>query len=245
MLSDNNKKNIILTGANGDIGLAIVYRLTKEGYHLIALFHSQRNQKVLLDFQQKFQIDLIKINLSSPKHIKKTFKIIKNKYSSLYGLINNAGIYPIVPFEKYSLKLWNKVLAVNLTAPFLCIKYSLPLMEKNGGRIINISSTAAHLGSRDIAYSASKAGIIGITKSLARSLAKYNIRVNAIAPGVIDTKMSKRMKLKDKEKYKKDCLLGRFGKPSDVANAVSFLLSKDSDYITGFTLDVNGGLYIR
>lgn len=144
-----------------------------------------------------------------------------------------------------TLDLWNKVLMINLTSPFLIIKNVLPLMKKKGGVIINISSTGAYLGSRDVGYSASKAGLIGFTKSLARNLAKYNIRVNAIAPGTIDTKMSRLMKKEDREKNKQNTLLKRLGKPEDIIGAVSFLLSEDSNYITGTTIDINGGLYMR
>jgi 3-oxoacyl-[acyl-carrier protein] reductase len=96
-----------------------------------------------------------------------------------------------------------------------------------------------------VGYSASKAGLIGFTKSLARNLAKYNIRVNAIAPGTIDTKMSRLMKKEDREKNKQNTLLKRLGKPEDIIGAVSFLLSEDSNYITGTTIDINGGLYMR
>lgn len=241
------KKNVLLTGANGDIGFAIAKRLAQEKYTIIAFTHTKKRLAELTDLGKKYKIkmELINIDLSRPNNIKRAFEGIKQKYSSLYALINNAGIYPIISFEDYNLQLWNSVLTVNLTAPFLCIKYALPLMKKNGGRIINISSTGAHLGSRDVGYSASKAGLIGLTKSTARSLAQYNIRVNALAPGTIDTTMSRRMKEEDREKNKEASLIKRLGVPEDIVGAISFLLSNDSDYITGVTLDINGGLYIR
>lgn len=160
-------------------------------------------------------------------------------------IADNADGYPIISFEDYSLEKWQKVLTINLTAPFMIIQAALPLMKTYGGKIINMSSTGGHLGSRDIAYSSSKAGLIGLTKSVARSLAKYNITVNAIAPGMIKTKMSKRMSLESINKNLETVLIKRPGLPSDIVGVVSFLLSKDSDYITGFTIDVNGGLYIR
>jgi NAD(P)-dependent dehydrogenase (short-subunit alcohol dehydrogenase family) len=240
-------KNVIVTGANGDIGFAITKILLLKGYSVIAFFHSQRRYSDLITLKKnnKDKIEIIKSDFSSSDNIKKCFDYINLRYSSIFGLINNAGIYPIVSFEDYTLDLWNKVLMINLTSPFLIIKNVLPLMKKKGGIIINISSTGAYLGSRDVGYSASKAGLIGFTKSLARNLAKYNIKVNAIAPGTIDTKMSRLMKKEDREKNKQNTLLKRLGKPEDIIGAVNFLLSEDSNYITGTTIDINGGLYMR
>lgn len=239
-------KTVLVSGANGDIGYAISQRVLNDGYNLIALVHQEHLLNKIEKLKKgKLQIEKINIDFRSSSEVEKKFAYLSRKYSKIDGLVNNAGIYKMIPFEKYDLVSWEEVIRINLTAPFLCVKYILPLMKKNGGKIINISSTGAHLGSRDVAYSASKAGLIGLTKSAARNLAKYKITVNAIAPGTIDTQMSRKMKPEDIDKNIEASLLKRLGKPSDVAGAVSYLLSKDADYITGFTIDVNGGLYLR
>lgn len=239
-------KTALITGAHGDIGFSIAKRLSEDKWNLILLSKhkiSTTNIKTLENLGSKvstFEIDFLNKNI-----VKSFFEELKKEQKRIDVLINNAGVYPIVSFEKYTDDLWDLVIEINLSATFRCIKYALPFMKHYGGRIVNISSTGAHLGSRDPAYSASKAGQIGLTKSLARSLSKYNILVNAVAPGMIDTRMSRRMKTKDRQKNIENSLVKRAGNVNDVAGAVSFLLSEDASYITGSTIDVNGGLYIR
>lgn len=237
-------KVVILTGVDGDIGFATAVRLAKEGYKIIAFTYTDRKDADLKKMSVQYNIEEFRVDLVNVEEVKKAFSLL-SKYKEIYSLINIAGIYPIVPFEEYELNLWNRVLMINLTGPFLCTKYVLPFMKKNGGRIINISSTGAHLGSRDTGYSSSKAGLLGLTKSLARSLAKYNINVNAIAPGAIDTQMSRQKSIEELMDYNEKILLKRLGTPNDVSGVISFLLSDDAKYITGSTIDVNGGLYIR
>jgi len=156
-------------------------------------------------------------------------------------LINNAGVFEICPFLQISEDVWDKIIDINLKGTFLCSKLALPIMVKQkSGVIINMSSMAAKTGGiLPVAhYAASKAGIIALTKALAREFAPYGIRVNAVAPGVIKTKMAE----SQAEEKRKIIPLGDLGEPEDVAKAVSFLVSDDAGYITGEVIDVNGGL---
>lgn len=232
-----NNNFIVVTGANGDIGRSICERLSADGYKTIG-FSRDKKRKVPVDYSFTFDI-------RDEQEIVRAFKGIQKITPHIFGLVNNAGVYPIVRLEEYTRNLWDEVMAINLTAVFYCTRCILPFMKSRGGAIINISSTGAHLGSRDPGYAASKAGLLGFTKSCARNLGKYNIRVNAVAPGTVDTRMSKRMAREDRQKNLDTMLIKRLGSPSDISGAVSFFLSKDAEYITGFTLDVNGGLYIR
>lgn len=152
--------------------------------------------------------------------------------------------YPIVSFSEYTLDLWKEVHAVNVTGAFIVTSELRDLICK-GGRVVTVVSGAAHLGSRDLGYSASKAALLGLTKSLAMNLADQEILVNAVCPGPIDTPMSLRMPPKRVDEYKHRILLKRFGIPEEVASAVAFLLSPESSFTTGATIDVNGGLYLR
>lgn len=239
-------KNAIITGAHGDIGFGISERLAKKHWNLILISKSPIEEARIRKLQSyRVDVDCFTFDLMDKNKLRNCFTNLMEKNIEVHALINNAGIYPIVPVEKYSEELWDTVINVNLTAAFRCTLYSIPLMKASGGRIVNISSTGAHLGSRDPGYAASKAGLIGLTKSLSKTLGKYNILVNAIAPGMIDSRMSRRMKKVDRLKNIETSPLKRAGKIEDVVGAVDFLLSDDSSFITGATIDVNGGIYLR
>lgn len=238
-------KTIVVTGASGDIGFSIVQRLLKENYRVIAVCRdTKRFSEIESLTTQKDAIDMYTVDLRYPEEIALLCEKIKDKYQDIFGLVNNAGVYPMQRVGTYTLDVWNDVMMINLTSAFLMIQYLLPNLE-NKGKIINIASTAAHLGSRDPGYSASKSGLIGLTKSLARTLDHKNISVNAVAPGIIDTKMSRQTNLEDRDRKVKSTIANRLGVPEDVSGVVAFLLSPDASYITGSTIDVNGGLYIR
>lgn len=242
-----NKKNILITGGEGDIGFAIAERLAQQNNNIYLLDRTAGNTDRLIKLKKTYKesVKFYNVDLSSEKEIRVTIFKIGEDAKKIDALINNAGIYPMIKMENYTLALWNQVLSVNLTSAFLCTQLVLPYMKKFGGRIINVSSAAAHLGSRDIGYSASKSGMIGLTKSSARNLAKYKINVNAIAPGMVDSNMSKRMNPKDIKDNIQKTILKRIGLPSDISGVVDFLLSEDSSFITGSTIDINGGFYIR
>ena len=239
-------KFVVLTGADGDIGLAISRVVYRKGFSLIAITRSNKRATLLRSiFEKKPEcLHIYNIELSCADEIAVVTKIINLEFRSIYALINNAGVYPIIKLANYNLDNWNMVMAVNLTAPFLFCTLLMDCIEP-GGRIINISSAAAHLGSRDIAYSASKSGLIGLSKSLARGLGPKQIMVNVVAPGTIFTKMSKKMPSEAININKKNSILNRIGLPKEVAAAVSFLLDDDNTYMTGSTIDINGGLYLR
>lgn len=211
-------KVVILTGASGAIGKSIAATL-KAKYEVVGLTRSTG------------------FDLSRPETIKEAFADLNN----VYGLVNNGAIYYGNRTTHYELDDWNYMLQVNLTGAFLCTQACIPRMV-DGGRIINITSAGGQMGSRDLGYSASKAGLIGLTKSYARLLANRQILVNAIAPGPILPFMSPECDLKEKLD---STLLKRVGAPNDVSSMVEYLLSNKASFITGATLDVNGGELLR
>jgi 3-oxoacyl-[acyl-carrier protein] reductase len=187
--------------------------------------------------------DFITVDLKDSREINFVCERISQMYLPLWGFVYCAGIYPIKSLNDYTLELWDEVQAINLRAIFYMIKLLCPGIEK-GGRIVIIASGAAHLGSRDVGYSSSKAGVIGLVRSLAKLLAP-DILVNAVCPGVIKTQMSSRMPPEHLREYLKIIPLGRFGTPEEVSACISFLLDEGNTYMTGATIDINGGLYAR
>lgn len=227
---------VLITGAAGGIGLATVERLAHEGYGIVGLDKEPPQSKVFEDF--------FYVNLKEEIEIKKACQLICEQFSPLWGIVFCAGIYPIGRFSDYSLELWDEVHAINLRSVFITSQLLYPIIEK-GGRIVIVGSGASHLGSRDAAYSSSKAGVIGLVRSLARLLASEDILVNAICPGVIKTQMSAKMAPEHITEYINRIPLQRLGTPEEVAICISFLLNKENSYMTGATIDVNGGLYSR
>jgi 3-oxoacyl-[acyl-carrier protein] reductase len=167
-----------------------------------------------------------------------------DKFGSVDILVNNAGITNDMPIIKMKEKDWDDVLDINLKGAFLCTKAAVKfMMKQRSGKIINIASVAGVMGNRGQAnYSASKAGLIGLTKSTAKELASRNINCNAVAPGVIESKMTEVLPDNVKENYLNNIPLKRFGTPEDVANVVAFLASSDSNYVTGQVIHIDGGL---
>jgi 3-oxoacyl-[acyl-carrier protein] reductase len=150
----------------------------------------------------------------------------------------------MVPFEDYSVELWDRVHAVNVRAAFQLAQALAPHMLP-GGRMVFVASGAGHVGSRDVAYSASKAGLLGLVRSLAVALGPREILVNAVSPGVVETPMSQAMPAERREEHIRRTAVGRIGSPAEVAEAVGFLLDPANRYVTGASIDVNGGLYGR
>lgn len=227
---------VLIVGCSGGIGSEISAQLHTIGYELIGIDREKPRQA---DIFSRFY----KTDLRATGEVLAACRKAKSA-GELWAIVYVAGIYPIVAAEDYGIALWDEVHSVNVRSAFIIFKELAPRIRK-GGRIVTIVSGAAHVGSRDLAYSASKAGLLGLTKSLALNLAKKGILVNAVCPGVIETKMSARMNPKDVEAYKKKILLGRKGSPAEVAVAVEYLLNPKNTYMTGATIDVNGGLYLR
>jgi 3-oxoacyl-[acyl-carrier protein] reductase len=238
-------KNIIITGASGGIGNSIVNRLYENGANVLAT--GTRIEK-LEELKSKFNnIKILKFDISQHEKIE---EFINNATEVLGGsldcIINNAGITKDNLTIRMSLEEWTKVIDINLTSTFLMCKYSIKKMLKNkSGKIINITSVVGHTGNVGQAnYTASKAGIVAMSKSLAIEYGKKNINVNCISPGFISTPMTDKIDEKHKEVIIAKIPSNRLGKPVDIANAVTFLSSDQADYINGETLHVNGGMYL-
>jgi 3-oxoacyl-[acyl-carrier protein] reductase len=238
-------KNIIVTGASGGIGNSIVEKLNQNGANILAT--GTRIEK-LEELKKKFNnIKILKFDISEHEKIE---EFIENATKELGGsldcIVNNAGITKDNLTIRMSLEEWSKVININLTSTFLMCKYSIKKMLRNkSGKIINITSVVGHTGNVGQAnYTASKAGIVAMSKSLAIEYAKKNINVNCISPGFISTAMTDQIDEKFKETIIAKIPSNRLGKPEDIANAVNFLSSNQSDYINGETLHVNGGMYL-
>ena len=244
-MSNLKNKNIILTGASGGIGNSIIEKLDESEANILAT--GTRIEK-LQELKSKFKkIKIIKFDISQSDKIE---EFIENATNELGGnldcLINNAGITQDNLAIRMSFDEWKKVIDINLTSTFLLSKFAIKKMLKNKfGKIINITSVVGHTGNLGQAnYTASKAGIIAMSKSLALEYAKKNININCISPGFIKTAMTDKIDDKFKEIIISKIPSARLGEPNDIANAVIFLASNQSDYINGETLHVNGGMYM-
>ncbi len=243
-MKDLEKKNIIVTGATGGIGNSIVKKLNECGANI--LVSGTRIDK-LEELKNKFSnVKILKFDISQ---IDKIEEFIENASKELGGLdciINNAGVTQDNLAIRMNIEEWKKVIDINLTSTFLMSKFSIKKMLKNKkGKIINITSVVGHTGNLGQAnYTASKAGIVAMSKSLAIEYAKKNININCISPGFIKTAMTDKIDEKFKEVIISKIPSSRLGEPEDIANAVLFLASNQSDYINGETLHVNGGLYM-
>ena len=200
------------------------------------------------DLAKKFNgVKTLKFDISQHEKIEEFINEATEKLGgSLDGIVNNAGITKDNLTIRMSLEEWTKVIDINLTSTFLMCKYSIKKMLKNkSGKIVNITSVVGHTGNVGQAnYTASKAGIVAMSKSLAIEYAKKNININCISPGFISTAMTDQIDEKYKEAIIAKIPSNKLGKPEDIANAVTFLSSDQSDYINGETLHVNGGMYL-
>ena len=244
-MSNLENKNIIVTGASGGIGNAIIKKLNEAGANILA---SGTRIEKLEELKKKYEkIKILKFDISQSEKIEEFIENATNELGgSLYGIINNAGITQDNLAIRMSIDEWQKVININLTSTFLMSKFAIKKMLKNkSGKIINITSVVGHTGNLGQAnYTASKAGIIAMSKSLAIEYAKKNINVNCISPGFIKTAMTDKIDEKFKEVIMSKIPSARLGEPDDIANAVLFLTSDLSNYINGETLHVNGGMYM-
>ena len=238
-------KNIIVTGASGGIGNSIVKKLNEAGANILA---SGTKTEKLKELKNNFEkIKIMNFDISKSEKIEEFIdNATKELGGNLDGIINNAGITQDNLAIRMKLDEWEKVININLTSTFLMSKFAIKKMLKNkSGKIVNITSVVGHTGNLGQAnYTASKAGIIAMSKSLAIEYAKKNINVNCISPGFIKTTMTDNIDDKYKELIISKIPSARLGEPDDIANAVLFLISNQSDYINGETLHVNGGMYM-
>ncbi len=238
-------KNIIVTGASGGIGNSIIKRFNDCGANILA---TGTKIEKLEKLKSKFKnVKILKFDISQSNKIE---EFIENATKELDGgldcIVNNAGITQDNLAIRMSLEEWKKVIDINLTSTFLMTKFAIKKMLKNkSGKIINITSVVGHTGNLGQAnYTASKAGIVAMSKSLATEYAKKNININCISPGFIKTAMTDKIDEKFKEVILSKIPSARLGEPDDIANAVLFLASDQSDYINGETIHVNGGMYM-
>jgi len=237
----------IVTGGGRGIGLGVAKAFVKEGAH-VAICDISRDilDSGLAEIQSTGKQALaFEMDVSNKSQIQNVVNELMARYGRLDILVNCAGINEILPFEEITEEQWDRMLAVNLKGVFLCCQAVMGHMQsQRSGSIVSMASVAAKTGGllAGVHYSVSKAGIICLTKSLARAVAPYNITVNAVAPGRIDTPMIETASEEENEQFIKSIPLGRLGTPGDVAKAVVFLASDEARYITGEILDVNGGV---
>ena len=244
-MSNLENKNIIVTGASGGIGNAIIKKLNETGANILA---SGTRIEKLEELKKKYEkIKILKFDISQSEKIEEFIENANKELGgSLDGIINNAGITQDNLAIRMSLEEWQKVININLTSTFLLSKFAIKKMLKNkSGKIVNITSVVGHTGNLGQAnYTASKAGIVAMSKSLAIEYAKKNININCISPGFIKTAMTDKIDEKFKEVIISKIPSARLGEPDDIANAVLFLSSEQSNYINGETIHVNGGMYM-
>ena len=243
-MKDLENKNIIVTGASGGIGNSIVEKLNECGANVLA---SGTRLEKLEELKSKFNnIKILKFDISQSDKIEEFIDNAANELGGLDCIVNNAGITQDNLAIRMSIDEWKKVIDINLTSTFLMSKFAIKKMLKNKkGKIINITSVVGHTGNLGQAnYTASKAGLVAMSKSLAIEYAKKNINVNCISPGFIKTAMTDKIDEKFKEVIVSKIPSARLGEPEDIANAVLFLASENSNYINGETLHVNGGMYM-
>ena len=243
-MKDLKNKNIIVTGATGGIGNSIIQRLNDYGANILA---SGTKDEKLKELKSKYEnIKILKFDISQNNKIEEFIENASRELGGIDCIVNNAGITQDNLSIRMSLEEWKKVIDINLTSTFLMSKFAIKKMLKNKkGKIINITSVVGHSGNVGQAnYTASKAGIVAMSKSLALEYAKKNINVNCISPGFIKTAMSDKIDDKFKEIIISKIPSARLGEPEDIANAVLFLASDLSNYINGETLHVNGGMYM-
>ncbi|MBI5049362.1 MAG: 3-oxoacyl-[acyl-carrier-protein] reductase [Nitrospirae bacterium] len=241
-------KTAFITGAAQGIGRAIAVGMAKEGAHVGIADINVEKAEAAAEEIRAFGVKsiAIKLDVSKSEDIASAFNKFVQEFGKFDILVNNAGITKDAFLIRMKDEDWDMVLNINLKGAFVCSKEAIKIMAKQQyGKIINISSVVAFIGNAGQAnYSASKAGIVGLTKTIAKEYAGRGIRANAVAPGFIQTAMTEVLSEKVKEEMGKMIPLGCFGLPEDVANAVVFLASKEADYITGQVIHVNGGMYM-
>ena len=244
-MNDLKHKNIIVTGASGGLGNSIVKKLYENGANILA---TGTKKEKLDDLKSQFNnIKILSFDISQMDEIDKFMENATEELGgNLYCIVNNAGITRDNLAIRMSSDEWKKVIDVNLTSTFLLSKSAIKKMLKNKqGKIINITSVVGHTGNLGQAnYTAAKAGIVAMSKTLAIEYAKKNININCISPGFIKTAMTDKLDVKFKEAIISKIPSARLGEPDDIANVVLFLCSNQSSYINGETIHVNGGMYM-
>jgi len=240
-------KVALVTGAGRGIGKAVALSLSKQGAKVVVNdINLQSAEETCEEIRALGHEALpVKADVSKKVEVVKMVDTVIKAFGSIDVLVNNAGIFSSTSLDDMTENEWNRMMDVNLKGVFLCCQIIMKHMKKTqSGKIVNVASLAGKVGGifAGASYAASKAGVICLTKSLAKQLAPYGINVNAVAPGVIATDITRKWPEEVKESFLKQIPLGRFGTPEEVAETVAFLVSDGANYITGATIDVNGGL---
>lgn len=242
-----NKLALVTGGAKG-IGEEICRQLALKGYRLAINYNSSFDEANALkkELSRITDVEIFKADVSSSQQVDEMFSAVEESLGCVDVLVNNAGIAQQSLFTDITDEMWQKMLGVNLTGAFNCCRRALPYMiNKKSGSIMNIASMWGEVGaSMEVHYSAAKAGLIGLTKALAKEVGLSGVRVNAVSPGVVLTDMMSAFTEEDKNILKDETPLNRLGTPEDIAKAVCFLVSDDAGFITGQVLSVNGGYVI-
>lgn len=251
-MEENREKSIVnkvvvVTGGSRGIGAQIVKTLANENYKVILNYNNSKEQAEKIQqelLEQGKEIEIIKADVSKKEEAEKLIQFAINKFNKIDILINNAGISQEGLFTDVTEEEWQKIINTNLNSVFYCNQQALKYMiQEQQGCIINISSIWGETGaSCEVAYSTTKAAINGMTKALAKEVGPSNIRVNAIAPGIIDTDMNKNLTIEERKQIKEQIPLNRIGKAIDIAKCVKWLV--EDEYTTGQIISINGGWYI-
>ncbi len=249
-MPDTNTRTVVITGGSKGIGRSVAYRFAEENARIV-LIHFDASDDSCNETLDQLKAKGVaaegyKADISSFQVAEGLFRDILEKYERIDVLINNAGITRDTLLLRMSEEMWDDVLRVNLKSVFNCTKSVIRAMsQQRRGAIVNISSVVGQIGNFGQSnYAASKAGIMGFTKSIAREVAARGINVNVVAPGFIDTEMTEVIPEKAKEAFLKQIPFGKMGQPEDVAEAVYWLCTEAAGYITGQVIHVNGGLYM-
>lgn len=240
-------KCAIITGASRGLGKAIALKLASLGANIVLNYRSSEKEALEVENEIKqmgVEVISVKGDISKLKEVENLVSVAKERFGNVDIMVNNAGITKDTLILRMKEEDFDSVIDVNLKGVFNCLKAITPIMVKQKhGKIISISSVVGISGNAgQVNYAASKAGIIGMTKSLAKEVGSRGINVNAVAPGFIETDMTDALGDKFKEEAKKSIPLKKLGKPEDVANVVAFLASESSDYVTGQVIQVDGGM---
>ena len=249
-MSVANARTVVITGGSKGIGRSVAYRFAEENAKIIIIHFDPSddasNETIDQLSANGVTAEGYRADISSFEVADSLFREILEKHEKIDVLINNAGITRDTLLLRMSEEIWDHVLRVNLKSVFNCTKAVIrPMSQQRSGAIVNISSVVGQIGNFGQSnYAASKAGIMGFTKSIAREVAGRGVNVNAVAPGFIDTEMTQVIPEKAKENFLKQIPFGKMGKPEDVAEAVYWLCSNAAGYITGQVIHVNGGMYM-
>ena len=242
-------KTVIITGSSRGIGAATAILFAEAGWNVMICYNNSRESASLLKrslCSSGYNVEVHKLNVTNCLEAELVAKETNYKFGSIDALVNNAGIAQQKMFNDITEHDWKNMIDVNLTGTFNCTQAVLPyLLENKNGSIVNVSSIWGICGgSCEVHYSAAKAGVIGFTKALAKELGPSNIRVNCVAPGVVDTSMNANLTVEDMNNIAQETPLGRIGEATEIARSILFLCGEGGDFITGQVISPNGGIVI-